>query len=159
MPEPPFGGPHGPMGPGPNHMGHLYEHGHYGMFARPGQIQGSAGYANGTPGSGVENFTAFETLKSNLKYSIQKKGILKGICIGFVNFISEPATDFRYTMVRNMTMRKFQEKRLTKEQYDYRMIQNEERLLYRNLRRGYIDEETYNKSMDKLENQYSSVRL
>lgn len=146
---PPPGG-FGPMGP----MGHLYAHGHYGMFAQPGPIRGVAGYANGLPGTGIDNVTIFGTLKTSVKYAVKKNGILKGFCIGIANFITDPASTLRYLTVKSMTNRAYQEKRLTQEQYDYRMIKNEERLLYRNLKRDYITEEQYNKSMDSLEKQY-----
>ena len=150
-----FGGPHGGFHGGP-HGG--FHGGPYG--GRPPRRPRNKQYRGVVGSSGLdEEVTSMKdsVLAGQRKFEGKKLGKMRGFFVGMVNYISKPWHDLNNQSKLEMTQRAFEEGRLTKEQYDYRMINIHNRMLWRKYKYGVITGEQYQDEMEALEEKYNTV--
>lgn len=152
----PMGGPGGPMGGryagGFAYYSPLYYNG--GGDRGYGPIVQGPGHTHGQytpPTSGSEDaFLETHNFVETMKKSVKDKGPL-GVVTGTGNFLADPVRDFRYDTTKASIQREFRDGVIDKDEYAYRMIRNEERYLYNQLKRKVITQEQYDSALDKAE--------
>lgn len=170
-----FDGPHGgPHGPGPGFFGGPGGPGGPGFFGGPGPYPGPAPHgpmpprpfheprtpgAYGRGSSSVAMAEEAKNFKESLaygkkKFQGQKLSSLKGFFVGTAGYFSQPLADINYQSKIDMTQRAYDEGRITKEQYDYRMIKAHNKMLWRKYKLGIISGQQYEESIADLQRKY-----
>lgn len=151
----PMGGPGGRYAGGFAYYSPLYYRGGgdrgYGPVVQP------PGHTHGqytSPTSGDPNALAeTQNYAREMKKAAKEKGLL-GIITGTGNFLADPVRDLRYDTTKASILREYKAGIIDKEEYGYRMIRNEERYLYNQLKRKLITQEQYDQALDKAEEEY-----
>ena len=160
-----FGGPphHGPRGGfhGGYHGGgegrmHSFHDAmrSYESHTRPAPIRGARGFANdfSVPSGKLEVFNWLDSYEiAYSKNEGQRFRSIRSFFRGTWSFMTEPWQNSRYDRIITMTQDAFDQNRITKTEYDTRMLRANSNYYWFKYKAGYISLEQYNEKMNQLE--------
>lgn len=165
----PNGGAHGGPGGGPR-GGHGGTHA--GFHGAPHGAPGPHGFGGPPPHGGPrpkrsyysssgssktsEDADSFKESIENGKrrFKGEKLSTVRGFVVGTAGYFTQPFSDIGFQTKIDMTQRAYDEGRITKEQYDYRMIKAHNKMLWRQYKLGIITGQEYEESIEDLQRQY-----